>query len=560
MARLIKTVQGELIRCKVITVLTDGTELTRTISVDDVVEGLRYIDKEALYSITGKVVAINLTSDKITPVNPNKPEDYFSKDIKVASIVIDASEQYASNVVTVDAREIVEDEGVQNVERVYTVVEPDVTLEMTYTDGTTVQQDIEVGDVLGDAVIRTTPGKPDIKGDFKLVAFNYAYVVRSKSVLFNGIYLKPLSGGPAINVLFDNIVKFTEESHAEVADPTSLSSIATALESADEVYAFIDTDVTIPLRDDGRITSLFIDAGKTLTVDLNGHNINTAAYAFYVNGGELIIRDTSGDGAITASLPDAPYPTVFVASSGTCTMESGVIDVSNVTLEEGQSNWLYGVVCSGDGVFNMTGGQIITQDAAGISITNGTASGSGAQFNISGDAVITSKDCTAIYLADNKSVNISGKAVINGGVLLRMGDLNVTENAVINGAPASADIYPLGKLVCESGCENHNAAILALTGCYGSTLGNDLNITIKDFAKVNSHKDNAIDIATLNTKFDQKVVVNIGKASNVKYPDNLWNVYDHDTLAQMATEQGKTLAPETKQTDLTVIVEGNKVN
>ena len=225
-----------------------------------------------------------------------------------------------------------------------------------------------------------------------------------------------------------------------------------------------------------------------------------------------------------------------------------------------QSNWLYGVVCSGDGVFNMTGGQIITQDAAGISITNGTASGSGAQFNISGDAVITSKDCTAIYLADNKSVNISGKAVINGGVLLRMGDLNVAENAVINGVPASADIYPLGKLVCESGCENHNAAILALTGCYGSTLGNDLNITIKDFAKVNSYKDNAIDIATLNTKFDQKVVVNIGKASNVKYSDNLWNVYDHDTLAQMATEQGKTLAPETKQTDLTVIVEGNKVN
>ena len=557
MARLINTVQDELISCDIVTVFTDGTTSTRTLNAGDVVEGLRYIDKQKLYSVTGKIKAINLTCDGVTSVNLSDPKDYFTQDIRVSSLVIDASAQYEANVVEVNAFEIVEDAGVVNVERVYVVVNPNVTLEMTYTDGTTVQQDIAVGDVICDAVILTSPGKPDIKGDFKIAAFNYS--MYNKTLLFNGIYLSPLEGGPAIVAFFDNIIRFTEKPHAEVTDPSSLSSIAQSLADNDEVFAFLDTDVTIPAREDGKITTLMIDQGKSLTVDLAGHDLNTQAYAFYVNGGELTIRDTSGKGAITGSKLDSAYPLVFVASGGTCTMESGTIDVSNVEVPEGHDNWLYGVVCSGDGVFNMTGGQIITQDAAGISITNGTASGQGAQFNISGNAVITSKDCTAIYLADNKSVNISGKAVINGGILLRMGDLTVSEYAVVNGAKAGSDIYPLGKLVCESGCENHNAAILALTGCYGSELGNDMNIKITDFAKVNAYIDNAIDIATVNTKFDQNVNVTVGSAINITYPEKLWNVYGHGVLSDMAAAQGKVLPPEVSHTDLVVRVDNVKV-
>jgi uncharacterized Zn-binding protein involved in type VI secretion len=217
---------------------------------------------------------------------------------------------------------------------------------------------------------------------------------------------------------------------------------------------------------------------------------------------------------------------------------------------------MYGVVCSGDGVFNMTGGEIITQAAAGISITNGTASGSGAQFNIGGNAKITAKDCCAIYLADNKSVNISENAVINGGIVARMGDINVTGKAVVNGFPAGTEIYPLGKLVCESGCEKANAPILALTGCYKSALGNDMNINITKNAKVNGFIDNAIDIATINTLYEQVVNVNIESSRNINAPAKVWNIYDHAALAEMAAEQGKTLALEKVTTDLTVMVNG----
>lgn len=556
MARLVNSVESQIVTCKVVTKFEDGNESSKVITVGDVVEGLRYIENHQLLSISGKVKEIGISCPSVTPVDYLNPVDYFAKDCIITSLVVDASEQYESKVVTVNAREIVEDEGVLNVVKVDVIAVPNITLEMSYTDGTTVHQDIAVGDVICDAVIMTSPGKPDIKGDFVIAAFKYSFA--SRRMIFSGIYLSPLSGGPSIYASFDNIIRFTEKPRSDVTESDSLSQLATALLENDEVYAFLGTDVTIPARDDGKITTLVVDAGKSLTVDLGGHDLNTQAYAFYVNGGTLTIRDTDGDGKITACIKNKAFPAVFVASDGTCNMEGGTIDTTRAELGPDDYNWLYGVVCSGNGVFNMTGGKIVTEDAAGLSITNGTASGAGAQFNISGDAVITSNDCTAIYLADNKSVNISGKAVINGGVMLRMGDLNVSENAVINGVPAGTPIYPLGKLVCESGCENHSAAVLLMTGCYQSELGNDLNVNVLDNARINGYIDNAIDVARIDTKYDQIVNVNISDSSKIRYVSNIWQVLDHDTLADMAAAQGKVLPPKAANTTLTITVDGDK--
>lgn len=556
MARLVKTIEGQLVRCNVVTHFEDGTESVKVLSVGDVVEGLRYIEKGEVKAATGRISAINTKCTSVTYVDMNHPEDYFAKDVKASTIEIDASAQYEAKLVSVEAMEIVEDAGVENVDKVTVSTVPEVTLEMSYTDGRTVFQDVIVGDILTDMVIMTSPGQPDIKGDFKVVAFMYS--IYRKAVNINGIYLQSLLDGKCIRSTFENIVRFTEKPAAHVTLNDSFAELSEALEESSEVYAFMETDVTIPPREDGRITTLSIPAGKKLVLDLQGHNIETLAYAFYVAGGDLILRDTSGTGRIIGSIPNKAYPMVQVNAGGVFTMEGGTIDTTEVPLAEGDANWLYGVVCSGNGIFNMTGGQLITQDAAGISITNGTASGAGAKFNIKGDAVITSKDCTAIYLADNKEVNISGHAVINGGILLRLGDLNISENATVNGAPAGTDVYPLGRLACESGCENHNAVILAMTGCYGSELGNDLNINISQFAKVAGYIDNAIDIATLNTRYDQKVNVTVNSLY-VSYTNKLWNIYNHAQLASMAAAEGKTLPAEQSTTDLTIKVNGSKV-
>lgn len=552
MARLIKDTVTADICAKIITRFANGTSTEKLIKVGDIVENLRYVKNEEICTITGKVVKITTTINKVSMVNLNKPEDYFTKDVILKSIVVDASEQYESKVVAITAREIIEDEGVVDVVKVDHIPYPMIAMDMEYSDGSIKNQSVEIGDILADMDII-----PGITGTFRVAAF---YYINNKSIpQFKGFYLSPVGGGKAIKAAFENIIGFEEKDAADVTDTKSLAQIANALNESEtgNVYATLEVDVDIPKREDGRITTLMVNEGQELTIDLNGHNIDCQAYAFYVNGGTLNI---TGDGAIVPHIKNAAYPAVMVASGGVCNMENGVIDTTKVELpEETDYNWLYGVVCSGDGVFNMTGGKMIIGDAAGISITNGTASGVGAQFNIGGDAVIKSVDCTAIYLADNKSVDISGNAKIEGGILLRLGELTVRENASVVSHEANYECYPLGKLVTESGCESHTGAILAITGIYKSDLGNDLNIVIKDNATVKSLTGNGIDFATVNTKYDQNVTLNIENSKKISYKQNLWNIFDHDTLAEMAQAQGKTLAPETNVTNLTVTIDDEQV-
>ena len=563
MARMIKNTEAQDISCKVITRFSNGTSSTKKISVGDVVEGLRYVANGEVISVTGKVTAITTTISKATKVDTKNPVDYFATDVVVKTITIDASEQYESKIVNVPAKEIVEDEGVTDVVKVEVEPTVRVTMDMAYTDGTIVNQDLEVGDVVTDLVMMAgTPGKPDITGDYKIKAFYYSV---NKSVpSITGAYLVPLTGGTAIIGLFKNFISFVETPHADVTSSTSLYAITEALNAAAEgetVYAQLQTDVTVPAREDGRITTTMVNAGKSLNVDLAGHNINCQAYAFYVNGGELVISDSTNGGKIECTYAGKAYPAVFVSADGVCTMEGGTIDTTKVVPSEDKPNWLYGVACSGNGIFNMTGGEMVIGGAAGISITNGTATGEGAKFTIGGDAKITSVGCAAVYLADNKSVDITDNAVINGGMVLRMGDITVSGNAVVNSHTDPEIPAPLGSQIMLSGVDAPEAAILNLTGIYGSSLGNDLNVVVKDNAKVIGHLGTAIETCTINTKYDQKVVIDVTDSSKVTAAEGneIWHVYDHDGCAELVAEVGKTLPAETNTTDLTIKVDGNVV-
>ena len=82
------------------------------------------------------------------------------------------------------------------------------------------------------------------------------------------------------------------------------------------------------------------------------------------------------------------------------------------------------------------------------------------------------------------------------------------------------------------------------------------SLHVEKNARVYGFIDNGIDIATINTLYDQIVNVNIESSKSINVPGKVWNIYDHATLAEMASEQGKTLAPEKTETDLTVIVNG----
>ncbi|MBR6289205.1 MAG: hypothetical protein IKR19_07720 [Acholeplasmatales bacterium] len=562
MARVVKNTDAQQIVCEVITTFTNGSTSSRSFKVGDIVEGLRYIENETLKTVTGKVTKLNTYIEKVTKVNTSGVVDNFSKDVTLRSIVIDASEQYSSKLVTVNPREIVEDEGVVDVARVDVVVHPIVTMDIEYTDGTIANQELEIGDVLTDVVVMSgTPGTPDITGDFRVGAFNYTSLNNAPKII--GAYLVPIKGGVAVLAPFKNFIKFDEKAHADINDPaTFISDIYAALESAEDgvAYAQLGVDVEIPKRDDGKITAIFVEEGQTLNVDLNGHSLDCQAYAFYVAGGTLNISDTTGNGGIKTHIKNVAYPAVMCLAGGTVNMDSGLIDTTHADLEsESDYNWTYGVVCSGDGVFNMTGGKIKTAAASGISITNGTASGEGAQFILGGDSVLESESCAAIYLADNKRVVIKDNARIKGGMVIRMGDIQILDHAVVE-APDPDKVEPLGEQVMLSGVACPAAAFLGLTGIYKSALGNDMTVFVAKTAKLIGLTDHAFDIATINTKYDQKVDVVIENPNSLVALADPWYVYNHDELAEIVTrDTGKTLAPETNTTDLKITVAGEVV-
>lgn len=553
MARLIHNTVTQLNKLEIIVIHDDDSTESMFFLKDDFVENLRYIQNEELKTVTGNVANVTISASGVTPVDKKHPVDYFSKDCKPVSISIDASEQYHSNIVTIPAREIVENEGVQNVKKVDNTIHPFVTMQMEYTDGSTFDQELEVGDYLKNFRAMTKPGKPDIYDNVHIAA--WSYTINAGKPIINGIWVR-LSTAKYTEVMFKDIVEFEEIPTIEVTNPNSLSDVAELLNEQDYAEAVLGVDVEIPKRDDGRITTLMVPAGKTLDLDLNGHSLDCEAYAFYVTGGTLNISDTTGNGAIKCHRPGAAYPAVNVLSGGVCNMISGVIDTTEVDTE-GSYNWLYGVVCSGDGIFNMTGGIIITAAASGIAITNGTASGEGAQFIIGGDAKIVAEECASVYLADNKRVVVKDNAVLEGGMVVRMGDISVEDNAIVYGTNDASMVEDLGNQVCMSGVGMPKAAILALTGVYNSSLGNDMNITVAPTAKLVGYIDDVIDIATINIKYNQKVTVDI--PSKALVGGTKYRVYGHDELAEMAAAVGKALGAETSATDLTITMDGEQV-
>lgn len=555
MSRVVNIDVKPITAANMVTTHSDGSFETFVMKPDDTVENLRYVDKGIIKTISGRVSSIRVSCLKVTKVKVAEPVDYFSKDVSILSIDIDASSAMQSNIVTVNAREIVEFEGVTDVTSVHVLAHPIVDMDITYSDETVEHQSLEVGDYLENVEIMTGPGKPDMTGSFKVGAF--AYTAKYNKPVINGAYLISADGtNPNTMVKFTNFIRFVEVPSIEIASPDSLASIAAALNLSDEVAVSLGVDVDIPLTEQGKISTILINEGKTVDLDLAGHNLNVVAYAFYVNGGTLNISDTSGNGKIVTSAKNAAYPAVYVNTAGTCNMYSGTIDTSQVPLEEGDVNWMYGVVCSGDGVFNMLGGEMVIGAAAGISITNGTASGTGAQFTIGGNSVITSKECAGVYLADNKAVTIQDNAVINGGIVARIGEINVKGKAKVVAQENQDVIIAPGVLACQSGVEAVAAGILALTGNYNSALGNDLCINIEDTGMVYSKYGKAIEIGTVNTNYDQVATVYINSKSNLRSDYCVWN---HDQLAEQAAEAGKTLKPETNTTDLTIFIAGEQV-
>lgn len=549
MARIIKTVVNSAVKCRIDTTFTSGQVTTKEISIGDTIEGLRYVVGDSVKSVSGIVKSIGYMI-KQTGKTANSNDD-----ITLTNLVIDASEQYHSNLVTVKCREIVEDEGVEDVSSVHAYAKVVTDLDLTYSNNVTEHKCIEQGDVLDSVTIMgDKAGDPDITGKFTVEGFTYLKVAANK-VKITGVILTN-EKGVSKKYSFNKIISFKEITTVELKSTNGLSDIAAALNESNEVEVKLAVDTTVPARDDGKITTLFVPSGKTLSVDLNGHSINTSAYAFYVTGGTLVIDDSTGEGAIHCKMMDVTYPAVYV-NQGTCIMNGGLIDTTYPEATEGD-NWMYGMVCANDGMFIMNGGTIHTDAASCLSITNGTAANMGASFIIKGDSKLITDNCAAIYLADNKNV-ILEDTVECGAIVARMGNIEVKGKAKVTNKMPEEIMFNLVDFCKRSGVEAMQGAITGMLGMYKTdTDNNDFTLSVGPATTVTSLNGPAIELVKASTKYDQNVTVNVSSARSLKPKtgSDAVKIYEYEELSEMATAQGKTFPAKASEVNLTVKVGG----
>lgn len=548
MARVVKIVPNANIWLDIVTKFEDTTSSTKTLKVGDTIEGLRWIEDESIKTVTGIVKEINYTPAGGNSTKAN-PTDTLSSDVKFTTLVVDASSEYQSNIVTLPINEIVEDEGVFNVVKVDAVPQLNVTLSIEYTDGTTENSDLSVGDILDNVTIMgSAPGKPDITGKFTIKSFVYAVSKGALDVL--GFNLENASGN--VIATWKKIIKFKEIPNVKVSGE-GLAAVAELLESDDpEVEVIFAGDVVVPDREDGRITTVFVPEGKTLDVDLAGHTLDVAGYAFYSTGGTIVINDSTGEGVIKTRSHNT-YGALY-SKNGKIIINGGKIDTSTDTDEE-DPNYMYGVVLAGSGTLEMNGGEIHTVAASGAAITNGTAEGAGAVFTFAGDSKLRSDKSYAIYMADNKTVIVKDNAYIEG-ICMRMGDVIIQDNAQVVNVIKEEDLDDFGAYMANyNGVYACRPGIIAMCGMYQSvgTGTNDINITIKDNALVTSGIGEALGICKVSAKYDQIVNVTIDKAANVKGADGYEDihVYEFEECQELAAASGKTI---TKGSEVTVSV------
>ena len=556
MARVVKIKTTSTILLNIVTNFEDGTpSAKKTIAVGDTVTGLRWIENEAVHTVTG--IVTDITYSGLT-ANANKanPTDTFAKDLVLGNLVVDASTEYHSDIVTLPIMEIVEDAGVENVANVRVLPEIKVILDIEYTNGVTETRDLQVGDLLDNVVLMSgTPGTPDITGRFKIASFIYAL---NKGVL-NVTGLNLVNNNGNVKTTWDKIIKFTEIPHANVSG-VGLGAVSALLATDEpEVSVVFDDDVVVPDRDDGKITAVIVPEGKTLNVDLNGKTLDVAAYAFYSTGGTIVIDDSTGNGVIKTR-SHKTYGALY-SKNGKIIINGGKIDCRTETDDDpNDPNYMYGIVASGSAVVEMNGGEVITSAASCASITNGTAEGVGATFVFGGDSKLTAEKIYAIYLADNKTVLVKDNAVVEG-ICARMGHIIVQDNAVIHNNLTEDMLDDFGGYLANyNGVWAERDAILIMAGMYSSNTGtNEVVVDIKDNGKVIADIGNGIAVAKVSSKYDQNVDVVVANTNNITVPDEYYKirVYEFEECAEIAAASGKTIT-KTNEVNLTITENGTK--
>lgn len=148
MARIVNTTITPVLIANVQTIMNDGSISNMTFKKDDILTDMRYIENKDIVKISGKVRKINYTilPTVRTYTELSKLRSNFESDVYMNTVDIDASEKYNSNIVTIPAREIIENENIKDVSRVKCSLKYSADFEIKLTDGTTNKFTLHEGD------------------------------------------------------------------------------------------------------------------------------------------------------------------------------------------------------------------------------------------------------------------------------------------------------------------------------------------------------------------------------------------------------------------------------
>lgn len=350
-----------------------------------------------------------------------------------------------------------------------------------------------------------------------------------------------------------------KDMYEDLVEPgvASIGDITAAINNSvdDVIEVKLIDDIEVPKREDGKITTVFVPDGKTLKVDLNGHEYKCQAYSFYVVGGTLVIKDTSTSkkGVIKTVLHNT-YGAVMAMSNGKVVMEGGSIDTRTPDDKE-TPNYMYGIVCSTGATAEIKGNSVIhTDEASCISTNNTTGTG---DFFVSGNAMLICDGCAAIYQASMDKIELSGNAKVVGGIVARMGHVTVGGSAKVvnNGFYVGYDDFG-SYLPTSNGPAPLPFGVFHAAGTYkgnGEAGSNDFVLTVKENGSIESKDGVNVMVADLGTGYDQKSVVDL------KNDKTTWQVLSYDEAKEIVTASGKTLGNKIATTDITVKVGGATV-
>ena len=434
MARLIRTDVYVDMACNMATYKTDGSIIVKKLNIGDIVEGLRYVKDKKVVTVSGKIKQFVITPKASSSVI----KDTFAEDVRVNSIIIDASEKYKAKTVTVPAMEIVEFAGVEDVKMVRVYMSMTFEMNLTYSNGIVQHQSLQVGDILDNMVIMgAQPGQPDITGRFEVATFSYkpnnAANAVNNSITVTTVNLKG-EDGKIVSYDYNRFISFEEI----ITEPVDSVEEIVALLAGDYKYFDLtvnqDMEYSEPIEiPEGK--EVILNLGESAIITPEGTDIYTIDNKgkltliggkiesrgvnndgeMVINGTEITTRNdaTIGGGAIINNgdlvIEDVVARTQYVGSTSdpkgpACMRNFGTVTIKKGTFESG-SKRTYCII-SGDGDVQIGEDAVVTVNGVhgGIAIDGGTATINAGTY--------VSEEFYGLYVSND---DLTADVVVNGG-------------------------------------------------------------------------------------------------------------------------------------------------